>query len=278
MSDLLAVALDYAGRGLPVFPCLPRGKTPAVARGFHAATTNPATIRRYWTDPERNIGIPTGVPSGVWVLDIDGVEGEASLRVLETQHGAIPKTRVSITSRGRHVWFACPEPIPSSAGRIGPSIDVRGDGGYVIAPPSIHESGHCYAWGGDPWAPIESAPAWLIIAARTKPVKLITEGAMAAIRDPRRAGAYGNAALRAEIATLAATPPGCRNDSLNRAAFSLFQLVAGGELAEDDVIAALHQACVTNGLAADDGWQSVHVTIRSGGGAGLQYPRSRGMP
>ncbi len=93
MSDLLAAALDYAARGLPVFPCVPRGKTPAVARGFHAATTNPATIRRYWTDPERNIGIPTGVSSGVWVLDIDGVEGEASLRALETKHGAIPKTR-----------------------------------------------------------------------------------------------------------------------------------------------------------------------------------------
>ena len=63
MSDLLAAALDYAARGLPVFPCVPRGKTPAVARGFHSATTNPATIRRYWTDPDRNIGIPTGASS-----------------------------------------------------------------------------------------------------------------------------------------------------------------------------------------------------------------------
>ena len=108
MSDLLAAALDYAARGLPVFPCMPRGKTPAVARGFHAATTNPATIRRYWTDPDRNIGIPTGASSGFWVLDIDGAEGEASLRALETKHGAIPKTRTVITSRGRHVWFAYP--------------------------------------------------------------------------------------------------------------------------------------------------------------------------
>ena len=83
MSDLFAAALDYASRGLPVFPCMPRGKMPAVARGFRAATTNPATIRRYWTDPERNIGIPTGMPSGLWVLDIDGVEGEASLSALE---------------------------------------------------------------------------------------------------------------------------------------------------------------------------------------------------
>ena len=278
MSDLLAAALDYAARGLPVFPCVPRGKTPAVARGFHAATTNPATIRRYWTDPERNIGIPTGMPSGVWVLDIDGVEGEASLRALETKHGAIPKTRVSITSRGRHVWFACREWIPSSAGMIGPGIDVRGDGGYVIAPPSIHESWHCYAFLGDPWAPVESAPAWLIKAARTKPVKLITERAAVAIQGPCRADAYGRAALRAEVSWLSNLPPGSRNHALNRAAFNLFQLVAGGELAEDEVIAALHQACVANGLVADDGLQSVKRTIRSGRKAGLQHPRSRGVP
>jgi hypothetical protein len=84
--------------------------------------------------------------------------------------------------------------------------------------------------------------------------------------------------LRTEIAALAATPPGYRTDTLNRAAFNLFQLVAGAELAEAEVIAELHQACVTNGLAADDGWQSVHTTIGSRRGAGLRYPRSRGAP
>jgi Bifunctional DNA primase/polymerase, N-terminal len=278
MSDLLAAALDYAARGLPVFPCMPRGKTPAVGRGFHAATTNPATIRRYWTDPERNIGIPTGMPSGIWVLDIDGVEGEASLRALETKHGAIPKTRTVVTARGKHAWFAYPGAVPTTVGRIGPGIDTRGDDGYVVVPPSIHQTGHRYAFLGDPWAPIEPAPAWLINAARTKPVKLITDRAVAAIRGPCRAGAYGHAALQAEIAALAATAPGRRNATLNRAAFSLFQLVAGGELAEVEVIAALHQVCVTNGLVADDGLQSVNLTIRSGRKAGMQHPRSRGTP
>lgn len=278
MSDLLAAALDYAARGLPVFPCMPRGKTPAVARGFHAATANPATIRRYWTDPERNIGIPTGVPSGVWVLDIDGPEGEASLRALEMKHGAIPKTRTVVTARGKHAWFAYPGPVPTTVGRIGPGIDTRDDDGYVVVPPSVHETGHRYAFLGDPWAPIESAPPWLIVAARTKPVKPIAERAVAAVRGACRAGAYGHAALQAEIAALVATPPGRRNDTLNRAAFSLFQLVAGGELAEGEVIAELQQACVANGLAADDGWQSVNRTIRSGRKAGMQHPRSRGAP
>jgi hypothetical protein len=278
MSDLLAAALDYAARGLPVFPLVPAGKAPAVSRGFLSATTNPATIRRFWTNPEYNVAIPTGARTGFWALDVDGAEGAATLRALELKHGAIPKTRTVVTARGKHAWFAYPGAVPTTVGRIGAGIDTRGDDGYVVAPPSIHQTGHRYAFLDDPWAPIEPAPAWLIIASRTKPVKLITERAVATIRGPRRAGAYGYAALQAEVAALAATPPGHRNDSLNRAAFNLFQLVAGGELAEAEVIAALQGACVTNGLAADDGWQSVHATIRSGRGAGLQYPRSRGVP
>ena len=278
MSDFLAVALEYAARGLPVFPCMPRGKTPAVARGFHAATTNPATIRRYWTDPDRNIATATGARSGFWVVDIDGLEGAETLRALELKHGDLPNTRTVATARGWHAWFAYPGSIPTTVGRIGPGIDTRGDDGYVVVPPSVHQSGHQYAFLGDPWAPIESAPTWLIVAARTKPVKLITERAAAAIQGPRGSGAYGQAALRAEVATLAATPPGCRNNALNRAAFNLFQLVAGGEIAEAEVIAALRRACVANGLAKDDGWQRVHATIRSGRGAGLQHPRSGGAP
>jgi hypothetical protein len=276
MSDLLAAALDYAARGLPVFPCLPRSKAPAVPRGFLSATTNPATIRRFWTNPECNVAIPTGARSGFWALDVDGAV--ATLRALEMEHGAIPKTRTVATARGKHAWFAYPGSVPSTAGRLGPGIDTRGDDGYVIVPPSVHQTGHRYVFLSDPRARIEPAPPWLIHAARTKPVKLITERAVAAVRRPGRADAYGQAALRAEIGTLAATPRGHRNDTLNRAAFNLFQLVAGGELGEAEVFTALHDACVANGLAGDDGWQSVHATIRSGRGAGLQYPRSRGAP
>jgi hypothetical protein len=280
MGELLSAALDYAAEGLPVFPVVPRGKTPAVARGFHAATTNPATIRRYWTDPDRNIGIPTGASSGFWVLDIDGDEGEANLCALERRHAAIPKTRIVITSRGRHAYFAYPGSIQSSAARIAAGLDVRADAGYVVAPPSIHESGHVYTWSDDPPPALAAAPSWLITAARTKPMKSISEAALATIRpigttDGR---AYGRAALRDEMAMLAATPRGSRNHALNRAAFCLFQLVAGGELTEAEVVESLRQACSANGLAQDDGWNSVGATIRSARMAGIQHPRSRGTP
>jgi putative DNA primase/helicase len=275
MSKLLAAALNYAARGLPVFPVVPRGKTPAVARGFRAATTIPATIRRFWTNPSSNVGIPTGASSAFWVLDIDGEEGEANLGALEREHGAIPKTRIVLTSRGRHVHFAYPGSIPSSAGRIAPGIDVRADSAYIIVPPSIHESGHVYTWADDPQPPLASAPTWLVILARTRPMKLISEKALATIRPPHgyRPHAYGQAALRDEIAMLAATPRGSRNHALNRSSFCLFQLVASGELSEAEVIEGLRQACLANGLAADDGWNTVRLTIRSGARAGLQHPR-----
>ncbi|MCG2632854.1 bifunctional DNA primase/polymerase [Bradyrhizobium sp. WYCCWR 13023] len=284
MNDMLAAALDYAAHGLPVFPCLPSGKTPAVRRGFHAATTNPATIRRYWTDPERNVAVPTGAMSGFWVLDLDGAEGAGTLRALEAEHGALPRTRTVLTARGLHVWFACQgRPVPSTVGRVGPGIDTRGDDGYVVVPPSVHPSGPRYTFLGDPWGPIVSAPMWLIRALRSKSLeRLVEAGGLVGIGSHSRrrcpVAAYGQAALRAEIASLATTTRGRRNYALNRAAFNLFRLVAGGELTEDEVVAELHQACVINGLVADDGIRSVNLTIRSGRKAGLRYPRSRGSP
>ena len=137
VSDLLTAALEYAAKRLPVFPCVPNGKLPAIARGFYAATTNPETIKRYWRAPDRNIGIPTGSVSGFWVLDVDGDNGEANLFALEAKHGRLPPTREVITGGGgRHLWFKYTGPIQSTTSRIAPGVDTRGDGGYVIVPPS----------------------------------------------------------------------------------------------------------------------------------------------
>ena len=143
----LRAALAYGVSRLAVLSLMPRSKEPAIARGFHSATTNPETIRRYWSVPDRNIGIATGALSGVWVLDIDGDDGATNLRTLEAQHGKLPKTWISSTGRGWHVWFRYTAPIPSSTGRIAPSLDVKADGGYVVAPPSIHPSGRAYVAG-----------------------------------------------------------------------------------------------------------------------------------
>jgi Bifunctional DNA primase/polymerase, N-terminal len=177
-----------------------------------------------------NIGIRTGIISGVFVLDIDGSNGAFSLADLERKHGPLPRT-LTFTSAGCHFWFKCDRPIKTSVGQIATGIDIRGDGGIVVAPPSIHETGAIYRWSNES-TPIAGAPAWLIELTRKKP---ISERALDNVRPIARStgNAYGNAALDREIKALAATAPGARNHALNHCAFRLFQLVAGGELDRD---------------------------------------------
>ena len=162
MTTLHAAALQLAQKGLAVFPCQPRGKEPACDTGLHAATTEVERISRWWRAvPDLNIGIATGMVSGIFVLDIDGDEGEASLRQLEQQHGALPPTVEAITGKGRHAYFRTRAATRNSAGQIATGIDIRGDGGYVIAPPSVHPSGRDYAWSVDAADIFADAPDWL---------------------------------------------------------------------------------------------------------------------
>ena len=272
----LAAALDYAAQGFAVFPCWPRSKTPAVKRGFKDATTNPATIRRWWlADATYNIAVATGIVSGVLILDVDGAIGATTLHDLEAAHGSLPVTSCSITSAGCHLWFRISDNVQSTAGRVGRGLDIRADGGYVIAPPSIHPDGVIYRWSNA--AALAAAPAWLIGLTRPKPAS-ISARATLNMRRSGPADAYGQAALDREIKALAAALPGARNQQLNRASFALHQLVAGGELDGELVHQHLIAATIANGLMTDphDGPRSVERTIASGRAAGLQHPRSRG--
>jgi hypothetical protein len=161
---MIRTALGYAKRGLSVFPCRVKDKRPATANGLKDATTDPAIIERWWREePEFNIGLATGAVSGTFVVDVDGLDAEAELRKLEAQFGALPPTVESLTARGRHLFFQCPElPVRNSAGKLAPGIDVRGDGGYVLAPPSKHPSGRIYCWSVDSVNAFAPAPGWLL--------------------------------------------------------------------------------------------------------------------
>jgi hypothetical protein len=158
-------ALALARRRLAVFPCVPRGKEPATDHGFYDATTDSSLIESWWRrDPAFNIGIRTGARSRIFVVDVDGPDGEAELKRLETQYGTLPTTVESITPRpGRHLYFLWSDkhPVPNTTAKIAPKIDTRGEGGYVLAPPSVHPSGRPYAWSVDSAGTFAAAPQWL---------------------------------------------------------------------------------------------------------------------
>jgi bifunctional DNA primase/polymerase-like protein/primase-like protein len=162
-SPLCNAAIAYATRGFAVFPCVPRGKVPATQHGCRDATKNIAQIAGWWHEnPYYNVAVATGPVSKVFVLDVDGPDAEAALRKLEQLHGTLPPTVESVTARGRHLFFKCQNgAIKNSAGTIATGLDVRGDGGYVVLPPSIHPSGRPYVWSVDSADQFAEAPAWL---------------------------------------------------------------------------------------------------------------------
>lgn len=145
-NTTLTQALAYAARGWPVIPCRPHGKEPLVAGGYRAATTDPDVIREWWGRwPDANVGIPTGRPSGIIVIDVDPRHGgdETLLELPE-----LPQTVEVITGGGgRHIYFLAPDQeIRCRPNALGPGLDLRGEGGYVLVPPSVHPSGRRYEW------------------------------------------------------------------------------------------------------------------------------------
>jgi putative DNA primase/helicase len=166
---LLDAALEYARMGWQVFACHSTGHHPLVKRGFYEATTDTDVIKSWWTRwPDAAIGLRTGQESGMFAIDVDPRHGgDVSMEMLETEHGQLPETVESQTGGGgRHLLFAWPgRPVPCSVGKVGRGIDTRGDGGYIIAPPSDHESGRQYCWmfGQEPGErPMAEAPCWLL--------------------------------------------------------------------------------------------------------------------
>ena len=166
-ADGLQEIERLAGRGWRLFPCVPRSKVPRLKGWQKVATSDLATIRQWSAKyPGCNWAVVTGLESGVFVLDVDGGTGRASLATLEKQHGPIPDTLISRTGRedgGEHRWFNYPvgSEIRCSASKLGEGLDIKATRGYVIVPPSIHETGRAYQWA-EPLRPVVGAPAWLI--------------------------------------------------------------------------------------------------------------------
>ena len=165
-TTLLGAALAYVRRGVPVFPCEPGGKRPLTHSGFWDATTQERRIRAWWGRwPTANLGVPTGSRSGLLVLDVDPRDGgTGSLALLERDGGPLPETaRARTGGGGMHLFFRYPagETVRNSAGVLGAGLDVRGEGGYVVVPPS--RTRDAYEWI-DRSPPAD--PRWLLARLR----------------------------------------------------------------------------------------------------------------
>lgn len=166
-TSLIEAALGYAARGWAVFPLAPGTKVPLKgSKGFRDATTDSNTIRQWWTQtPDANVAIATGQVSGLLVPDVDqgnDKQGERTLRALEKQHGAIPETYTIKTPHGgRHLYLFLPAGVSIKSGtdKLGRWLDVKADGGYVVAPPSTFEGHRYQVLNATPPAP---APGWLV--------------------------------------------------------------------------------------------------------------------
>ncbi|WP_298443280.1 bifunctional DNA primase/polymerase [Ferrimicrobium sp.] len=262
----IIVTQEYAARGWATYPLAPGSKKPLKgSHGFHDATTDQSALLDAFSDPpDLNIGIRTGETSGIVVIDIDAHEGAAngydSMRALASQGFRFPtgnrRTGCAIAktpSGGLHLYYAAPleAKIKSTSGVLAPGLDTRGEGGYIVAPPSATDKGS-YVWKQCPDTLLE-LPGWVIERCkvtpaperpRVEPTKTIPPAVAQMLRD--------------RLDRIAQASNGQRNATLNREAFYLAQYVGKG-FDEDQLTEWLRHAA----LKAEMPEYEAQRTIRS---------------
>ncbi len=264
-----------ATRGFSVFPLLQHSKRPAIEKWepYQSAPPSPSLVAGWAAQTSLNMAVATGAVSGCIVLDADSL-----LSRIAAEERGLPDTLTVATPRGTHFYFAHPGwPVSNRAGRSWCGIDgldLRADGGYVVGPGSYYVPSAAEVAAGkvegayriERDVPIADAPEWLLaLTMRAEP--------SAPAMSPRVAeetSAYGRAALHDEITKLVNCPPGEVNNQINLSAFAVAQLVAGGEIVEDEGWGALSEALAARGL---DGEDKANGTALRGWAAGLLVPR-----
>ncbi len=258
---------ELAGFGFSVFPVKAKDKRPLGPweryRKEHAAHSELCLWERA---PHLNGAIATGALSGIFVVDLDSEEGAR-----EFYKKGFPRTPMVTTGKGQHIYFRYPDfAVKNSAGKLGPGIDVRGEGGYVLAPGSIHPNGRTYEWYLTPAkVDIARAPEWLLDALVAPDPKLQPPELPARIED-RNEDPLVNCVTDNEIAKLRAAPVGTRNNTLNIAAMKFGQLVGSNTISEDFARGYLFKEGVKAGLPEPE----VRATITSGLRKGKSEPRT----
>lgn len=279
------LARHYTAKGYPVFPCreceeadpetgeIKSEKSPYTTNGLRGAVRLDRVVSRLWGDhPNALIGVPTGAPSGFFVLDLDVKPGIANghewLAEMEATYAPLPDTmRAKTANGGTHIFFKHVEGVRNRGG-LGAGVDIRGEGGFVIMPGSAMADGRRYVLTHD--LPIADAPQWLLDLILPRAVKQHAEPFTykAGTND-----AYVNGAVDDELDKLAHMPQGGRGHALNASAFSLGQLVGAGALSRQDAESGLYNAATANGLLQTDGEREVWAKIKRGLDAGMRQPR-----
>jgi hypothetical protein len=305
--ELRDAAVGYASRGIPVLPlhhplphhrdlqpgtgdqppalrtgcscrdpsCGQVGKHPLgslVPHGVKDATTNRARALAWWTrHPQANIGLATG--HFFDVLDVDGPAGAQAIRALAAEHGLVSSGPLVRSGGGGWHYYLAPTGL-GNASPIGlEHVDWRGWGGYVVAPPSRHASGHPYQWA--PGRDLDTAPGLVpaVLLERLQPRQPQRPPGpvpLPAVADGR-GDRYGRAALAEELARVATASMGQRNRQLWESTRNLYNLVATGTLNHREVHRGLLAAAERCGLLGEEPRQT-HRTLASGRQVGLAHP------
>ncbi len=268
-SDRIIEALPDKWRvlielGFSVIPIPLHSKQPAVKWKPYQMVRADASTVTAWAAKESNIGIATGRVSGLIVLDLDSEEAMA-----EADRRGLPDTIAVKTAKGLHYYFAHPGGDVGNRAGIFPGTDIRGDGGYVVAPGSIHETGVEYEWHNPPGLfDLAPMPDWLATAL-ANPKEQKKPDTDNVDRETFANDAYAEKALDNELSALRNAGEGQRNDRLNTAAFNLAQLAAGGVL--DGVSCQRHLRATALAIGLSEA--ETDSTIASGWLAGSASPR-----
>lgn len=249
-----AAAREFAMAGIPVFPCVPDGKRPLTAHGFLDATTDALQVAAWWQEhPRANVGVPTGAPSSVVVVDIDvndRVRGHMAFdKARRANLVAGWEVLVRTPSGGTHVYYPAADIEQPCWQCAHAGIDFRGDGGYVVVPPSVGiKNGEQVPYMTSALSPVESTP--------------VDAAALQRFLDPQRTRAcqQGLSKVRtADTSRLAAWVAGRLEGERNRGLFWAACRLAENGTAVEDALYVLTTAASQAGL----GEREIAATVRS---------------
>jgi len=282
---ILEAVTDYHAKGIHTFP-QNRDKIPLVKEW----NDTDFTLEQHRVNGFEGIGTCPGRWAGnVMVFDVDGPQGRESWAQCLEQYGPLPDTYTVTTGRqdgGTHLYYIVPDGlyVKSTASKFAKKVDIRGTRGQAVLPPTVHRSGKAYQWhyAGKPCEIPDPEKIPLLPEPWTKALIEKDQAYFPGQRPPAppprpftgNLGEYARKALEAETRLVAAAPDGTRNDQLNKSAFSLGQLVAGGELDHGTVESELLAAALSAGLKE----RKSRATIQSGMKGGAGSPRRAPEP